>query len=363
MKISTTILQEMVSKSVKGAGDNKLIPLTSFVNIKLVDGVLTLITTDATNYLYVKQEGVEGEDINVVVRIEQFSKLVSKLTSDTVSLTVKEGTLVIEGNGTYKLDIPQDEDGDITYPDPYKDFGAPEYSIPVANSTIQLILKTAKNSLALTMEVPCYTGYYIGKHILTTDSYKICHLDYNIADGHELLIASPTLDLVGLMSEETFTAYVKGDVIVFVSSNLTVYSHIMPGIEEYAVDAIMGVVNMEYPSAWLLDKNIVLNALDRIALFVSNFDDGAIELDFGKTLNIKSVASTGSEHIAPIDAGDTFEAFHCRIDINALSNQVKAIPSNSFKLYFGEDNMIKLVDKDDDKISYTLSLLAEAEEE
>ena len=363
MKISTTILQEMVSKSIKGAGLNKLMPITGYMNIELVSGVLTFITTDYSNYLYVSQEGVEGEDMNVVVRAEQFSKLVSKLTADTTILEVKDGSLHVKANGEYKLDIPQDEDGDVTYPNPYDDFTDPDYSVSMSNATIQTILKTAKNALATTMENPCYTGYYMGDGVIATDSYKICYLDYTVFDGHKVLLAAPTLDLVGLISDETFTSYIKDDIVVFTSSNLTVYAHIMPGIEDYAVDGIMQVVKMTYAADWMLDKNIVLNALDRIALFVGNFDDGAIELDFDKELTIRSVSHSGVEVIKPMNTGSVEQALQCKIDINMLLNQVKAVPSNSFKLYYGNNNMIKLVDKDDSKITYTLSLLADSNDE
>ena len=48
LSIKTEKLKEMVSRSIKGVGNNKLIPLTSLMAIELKDGKLTLITTDAT---------------------------------------------------------------------------------------------------------------------------------------------------------------------------------------------------------------------------------------------------------------------------------------------------------------------------
>ena len=51
--IKTTTLQEMIAKAIKGASNNKLIPLTSLMAIEVKDKVLTLTTTDATNYLYI----------------------------------------------------------------------------------------------------------------------------------------------------------------------------------------------------------------------------------------------------------------------------------------------------------------------
>ena len=61
LTINTSTIQNMVAKSMKGAPCNKMIPLTSLMAIELKDNVLTLITTDSTNYLYVREEKVAGE--------------------------------------------------------------------------------------------------------------------------------------------------------------------------------------------------------------------------------------------------------------------------------------------------------------
>ena len=58
LTINAVKLQEMVSRASKGVGNNKLIPITSLNCIEVKDNVLTLITTDATNYLYITDSQV-----------------------------------------------------------------------------------------------------------------------------------------------------------------------------------------------------------------------------------------------------------------------------------------------------------------
>ena len=55
LTIKTTELQEMVSKASKCVSNNKLIPITSLMNIKVCNHKLTLTTTDAINYFYVSK--------------------------------------------------------------------------------------------------------------------------------------------------------------------------------------------------------------------------------------------------------------------------------------------------------------------
>ena len=104
LSIKTTILQEMVSRVIKGASQNKLIPLTSLMAIQLKSGKLTLITTDASNTLYIMQDKVEGDDFYCVMPVEQFSKLVSKMSSENITLLLDNNILTINGNGIYKID-------------------------------------------------------------------------------------------------------------------------------------------------------------------------------------------------------------------------------------------------------------------
>ena len=77
MKIKTELLKELVNKSINGAGNNKLIPITQLMGIKRADDTIQLTTTDATNYLYVygTLDADVEDSINVTVFAEQFSKV------------------------------------------------------------------------------------------------------------------------------------------------------------------------------------------------------------------------------------------------------------------------------------------------
>ena len=99
LTVNTQTLQTMVVKSMKGASCNKMIPLTSLMAIELKDNRLSLITTDATNYLYVSETKVEGDDFYVVVQADMFSKLISRLTCEKVKLELSDNVLKVKGNG------------------------------------------------------------------------------------------------------------------------------------------------------------------------------------------------------------------------------------------------------------------------
>ena len=95
MKISTKLLQDMISKAIKGAGNNKMIPITSLLVIEVLANKLTLKTTDGSNYLYIS-EMLEGDyaEFYSIVNAEVFAKLVSKTTSEYIELLNETNFLI-----------------------------------------------------------------------------------------------------------------------------------------------------------------------------------------------------------------------------------------------------------------------------
>lgn len=351
--VGTAMLQEMVAKAIKGAGNNKLIPLTSLMAIELKDNELRLITTDATNYLYVNQDKVVGDDFYVVVDADTFYKLISKQTCDSITLSVNAGlsALEVKGNGDYKIEMPLDEDGQfIKYPDPCKTFfdSAPRSSICEINkSTIQVILDTIKPALATTLENPCYTGYYVGKQVVATDTYKIASMDVELLGNVVQLISPELFDLLAVFSDEKIKVFVDGTDVVFTSAtsiDCTVCGKFMEGLEDFAIDAIMSLVDTEFESFCSVPKGELLQLLDRLSLFVGPYDKNSIDLTFTKTgLQISSKAANGVEIINYV-ASDNFKDFTAPIDIQMFTQEVKAIQNDVIELYYGEDNAIKMTD-------------------
>lgn len=352
--ITTAILQEMVSRAVKGASQNKLIPLTSLMSIVLADKKLTLTTTDASNYLYIVREGVEGDEFNVTVQVEQFSKLVSKITSETTTLELVESTLIVTGNGTYKIELPLDEGGQlIDFPNPVASLSIDTPAVKLNLATIKTILSANKSALATTMEIPVYTNYYVGDSVISTDTNKICGFNEKIfADA--ILIAPEFMDLLDNMTAEVVEAYVTDDFTLFASADCVVYGPRIEGIEDFAIDAVSELLNEDFESTCKVNKADLLSALDRIDLFVGVYDNRAIKLTFtDKGLDISSKQSNGVETLQYIDSKNA-KPYTCSVDIGVLISQVKPNSADSVELQYGNSKSIKIVDG---KVTQIIALL------
>lgn len=342
--IKTNLLKEMVGKSIKGASINKLLPITQMMAIKLQGGVLELITTDATNYLYVRESKVEGEDFYACVSADQFSKLISRMTCDSINLELTDAALKVRGNGEYLVPLQFDEDGTIVnYPDPLKDFEAEGEARQIQGTTVNTILNAVKPSLATTLENPCYIGYYAGDKVVGTDSFQISVLDVQLFDEPKL-IAPEVMELVGILQSEKINVDCKDNVTVFSTPNCVVYSQNMDGIEDFAIKDILEYTETEFPSMCKLNKSVLLQLLDRLSLFVADFDRNAIHLTFTKDgMQVSSVSSSGVELIPYVESSD-FADFTCAIELPMFIRQIKAHASDAIELWYGEDSAIKLVD-------------------
>lgn len=359
LMLKTEKLKELVSRATKGVGNNKLIPLTSLMAIELKDSVLTLITTDATNYLYIREDNIIGDDFYVVVDANVFSKLISKMTCDNVTLEIKNQVLEVKGNGTYKIELPLDENGEyIKYPDPYNKLKSVVEDEGVINrTTIQAILDTVKPALAVTLENPCYTGYYMGDNVVATDTYKIASMNIKMFDTAKLLSAE-LVDLLAVMSAEKINVERHDNDIAFITPDCIVFGKLMEGLEDFAIDPIMDLVNTEFGSSCSVPKNALLQLLDRLSLFVGPYDKNAIHLTFTQNgLQVSSKATNGIEIINYVSSSN-FKDFTCAVDIQMLTNEVKAISNDVIELYYGEDNAIKMTDGN---ITIIVALLEDTE--
>ena len=345
MQIRTLKLQEMISKAVKGVGNNKLRPLTEMLAIKLESGVLTVTSTDMDNYLNVTAE-IEGDDFYAVIYADQFSKLIARTTSEFVTLTVDGKELKIEGNGNHTVPVILDDTTAemVDYPDPTKTFNREHKIGVIPTEVLGTILTEMKHCVATTVEYPQFTNFYMGEVVIATDTYQMALLKTKVLDEPKL-ISVPTMELLEVLeSDEPIHVYENEGKLLFVGAHGTLYAPSMPGLSEYPVERIVQRLEANYPSKCKLPKVEVLQLLDRLSLFVDVNDAGAVTIAFGKDgVKIASKQSNSVE-VIPYISCDDFAEKKGIIYLEMFKAQVKAQTGDTLDLQFGEAKSLKLVD-------------------
>lgn len=355
MTISTEKFQDMVARASKGASENKLLPITSMMAFELKDNVLTLTTTDTANYLKVVADKIEGDDMYAVVNVDLFSKLIAKMTSESITITLTDNSLQVRGNGTYSLPLEMDEDGLVQYPSyTFEKKGEPEV---IHLTSIKSILSINKAAVAKSMETPCLCGYYAGERVITTDGDAICFNDMKLFKN-PALISQEMINLLSLNTEEKINCWRDGDNFLFETPNIVIYGCSHDGMDLYPVEEITSYLDTNFGSMCKLPKILLQNVLDRLALFIEPYDKNGAYFTFTKEgVKVHSKKSSSVELIAYQESKD-FSPFVCCIDIPLLREQVDSNPGESIELWYGQDAAIKLTSG---KVTQVISLLEDEE--
>lgn len=348
IQLKTTQLQSMVSKAIKGCS-NKIDDMTSIMAVKLKDKKLTLITTDMTNYLYVSDDVATEDEFYATVKADKMTKFILSLTSENVSFEMTDKYLEVKGNGDYKIDLELDVDGSmIEFPD-FEPCGKKVGVVSTAN--IRTILSTLKSALAKDANNAgsiCYTNYFVGDSVIATNMNVVNMLDMKLFEKAKkpLFISTELMDLIGLCTEDTIEVQNSGDTLDIISDHIQIHSTLFEYTNQYQTDDINAIISFEYPSDCIINKNALLQTLDRIALFIDDeFSDGIANLKFGKDgLMIESTLSNGSEVIPYVSSNHT-EDFECGISVSMFREQVKSFAVDNLNICYGRDESIKLVNE------------------
>ena len=113
------------------------------------------------------------------------------------------------------------------------------------------------------------------------------------------------------------------------------------GIENYQVQALNSAINTDFPSKCSVKKNDLLQALDRLSIFVGQYDNNVVNISFteaGLVLSNKKDACV--ETIEYIKNEGT--EFSCRIKVELFISQIKAIALDEITILYGSTNFIML---------------------
>lgn len=341
LKLKTKTLQEMTQRAMKGASNNKILPLTSMLAIELNSNVLTLTTTDFSNYLEIKQDKVEGDDFYVVVQADIFGKLIGKLTTEDVTLQVEKNVLIVKSNGQYKIELPVDEDGSLVeFPKYRKTLSGEVTNIKL--DTLKSILNTNKASVAQDLTVPALTGYYLDSNgVLTSDSFVACYNKITTIK-ETFMLPYQVVELFNVLNEEDVEIVTGPTDVIISTKDATIYGKLLLEKDNFPVEAINEYIKTAFENQCKLPKDALLNVLDRLSLFVGTYDKNEVYLTFTKDgIQIESKQGTGKELINYMES-QNFVPFTCCVDIEILKAQIQALQAESLDLYYGNDSAIKL---------------------
>ena len=354
IKLKTEILRDMLNKAVKVCSFNKMLPLTGLVEIETGSAGLALKTTDGITTMVITEriEGLEPSRVTVDANI--ITALINKITTEDIELIISDSALTITGNGVYNLEIRVDESGEIVK--------LPAINQELANSAnkefdfkgIVERLNICKSAIAGGEDGGELKNYYLKNIIAATDQLKVSAVS-NIPSmvDEELFISS---DLGRIIMELGFIKanYARSNEnLVIVGENFILSSvMLMDELDKFkqkTLDGIQGLIGLEYNNKVSVKKGDLINLLDRLAIFVSEYDAKSIDLIFlPEHIKATNQKKTCDEIIGYESAKlDNLIEFQSILNIEHLKQLLDVLPNDTIEFQFDSSiPSIKIVDGD-----------------
>lgn len=341
--IKTETLQNLVNKVVKGMGNNKMLPITEMIGINISDSTLSLVSTDGMNKVqtYCTLEQPVTETIDIAVNGNSFSKLIQKTTSTNTTLTVENNKLTVKGNGSYTFSLPVDEDNNLVKLETITVDGLEKQEIDV-----KLLKQTSlinKDSVATTMEFPAYTGYYYDNNgAVSTNSLKISYVK-TILFNNPVLLYPSFVNLFQLFDDDgKVNTYQSNSGITMQTKDVIIQGQKMPELSDFPINDIKPYLEQQMPHQVRVNKQALLDLLERISVFVTPYDKNGIKVDFTKDGLLVWTINGANNELLPYSGNEKQEDGSIKIDVTNFKTMVASNPGEEVIISYGDPNAIKI---------------------
>ena len=360
MVISVESIQEVCSKILAAVDVSNVSTVTETIELKTENDVLYLNVTNKEYYVSVKLAVSSEEKLHATVNANLFLKLMSQITTENVELKVENNSLIIIGNGTYKLPLIYVGDTMLELP-----------SIVIGNITTQFDINSnilnsinTYNSKELNRTVvtrPVQRLYYIDEKGCITFTTGACVNSFTLSSPIKILINNKIVKLFKLfkneqvhfklgydaLSEEIVQTKVKFETdTISITAIINSDESLVSGVP---VEAIRKRANAIYPHQISLNKDKLLQTIGRLMLFTSLSKDplnkAYSKFTFEKTkVTIFDTFGTNKEEIEYENVEDNAEDFiyEAVLDLNDIKSTLENCVEKYVMIGFGDGSAITI---------------------
>ena len=207
--------------------------------------------------------------------------------------------------------------------------------------------------LALTCYYLCNTGAITADHLRIT-KYK------TKTEFNGILIPSNLLDLIAIFDTPFINVKIFSGNILFYSDNIEVYGSLQYGAENFPEDNINQAIETSFENECLINRNDLLEALNRLSIYVTEKDKNGVSVQVSKyNMTITNLNTNTIEVLEIRSKNHTNDlTYEFMIDIDFWKNSISCQDCEDINLFYNGPG-IKMIDDD---VTYVVSLLEEEEE-
>lgn len=273
-------IQQACGKILAAVDSNSLSVLTETLQIKTENKKMYISVTNREYLAKVKIDIPEDVEFLATVNANLFLKLVSQITTDTIELSVVDSTLILKGNGVYKLPLIFDGEKLLELPEIDIDNPTVEFDVD-SNALLSLIQYNSKELTKSQPSHPMQKMYYVDEKGAITFIFGACVNSFTLEKPVKMLLNDRLVKLFKLfkgekvhftMGMDALTDDIIQTKVRFETPEVTITSILSCDdtmLKTFPVDSIRGRANATYPHSIKVNKDQFLQTINRLLLFSS----------------------------------------------------------------------------------------------
>lgn len=277
MILKLSDIQDICSKLLFSVDSTNSFIVNETLELYTEGSLLYLSVTNREYFVKINIKLTKEENFHATVNASVFLKLISQLTTDTVELTTEDTTLIIKGNGIYKLPMIYDNDTLLKLPEIVINNKTASFNIN--SSILSNILNY--NSKELNKDIifnPVQKLYYIDEKGCITFTSGACVTSFRLEAPIKILLSNKIVKLFKLFTSETVKFTLGQDSagsiiqtkVRFESDNIelsAILNNDESLLNSVPVDAIRARATDVYNYSVVIDKDEMLQLINRLLLF------------------------------------------------------------------------------------------------
>ena len=354
-------MQSACSKILAAVDSNNLSILTETLQIKTEGRNLFISVTNREYFAKVRIEIDADVDFHATVNANLFLKLISQITTDTIEMNLVDNSLVLKGNGTYKL--PLIFVGDTLLQLPEINIYNPTVNFVINSETLLSILQyNSKEITKGSITKPIQKLYYMDENGAVTFTTGACVNNFTLEQPVKVLLNDRLVKLFKLFKGEKVTFTIGYDAISdeiiqtkvkFETSDVTITAILSCDdsmLRQFPVNAVRGRADASYPYSINMNREQLIQTIGRLMLFTTSNNGKEIvkpnsTFEFKKdSVVIYDVKKENKEEIYYTNTSCNIEDSYVAIlDLNDLRATLETCSEQYVTLNFGDGQAVVLV--------------------
>lgn len=334
---------------------NEISQLTETLELKVRNNKLLMSVTNKEYYVRVAIDIGSDVDFHATVNANLFLKLIAQTTTDTIEFQVEGNSLIIKGNGRYKLPLIFEDDKLLELPEITLNNVTSEFNI--SGSILNSILVNNGKQIGLgIISKPVQKFYYVDENGALTFTSGACINNFKLDSPVKMLLNQRLVKLFKLfrndevrfkMSQDSLSEEIIQTKVSFESSSILVTAVISCDdtlMHSVPVNAIRARGNSNYPYSVVINRAELLETLGRLSLFSTKDISSYIMLNFfSDNVDIYDVRKENKETLYYKNKESSIqEEYNATLDIVELKAIVETCSEEFITFRFGDSQAFLL---------------------